>query len=307
MLQGSAAWILSTSFESILPFSYGRLDPKGRFQFPGVSPGRYRVMVRTSTARRGGAPTPSLWATADVVVNGNNIPGLVLTLRPGLHVSGRVIVDAVGDRQHAPAPEELQVRLMGDAQPASAQPVAVTTSSIDAGVVSADGSFVIDSVMPGRYRPAVASRKPLEEWILASAIINGRDAMDHGLEVDTQDVSMVLTFTNRHTQLTGTLQTPAGQPATEYVVIVFPTEQMMWRPFARRIQTSRPDTAGVFTFRGLPPGDYRIAALTDIEPDQSHDPDFLSALLPASIALTLTAGETRNQDLRVGGDPAPPR
>jgi hypothetical protein len=33
----------------------------------------------------------------------------------------------------------------------------------------------------------------------------------------------------------------------------------------------------------------------------------VSALVPASIALTLKAGEHRNQDLRIGGDPAPRR
>jgi len=307
MLQGSAAWIVSTSFDSILPFSYGRLDPTGRFQLPGVTPGRYRVMVRTSPSRRGGVPGPSLWAAADVVVNGEDITGLALMLRPGMQVSGNVIVDAVGDLQDAPAPEQLQVRLMADAQPASGQPAAVTTSSIDAGVVLADGSFVIDSVMPGRYRPAVASSTPLKGWLLASAIVDGRDVMDYGLEVDTQDVNAVLTFTNRYTELTGSLQTPAGQPAPDYVVIVFPADRTLWRPRARRIQTVRPDTAGRFTFRGLPPGDYRIAALTDIEPDQSHDPELLSALLPASVALTLKAGENRRQDLRIGGDLAPRR
>jgi hypothetical protein len=131
--------------------------------------------------------------------------------------------------------------------------------------------------------------------------------MDYGLEVESQEVSAVLTFTNRYTQLTGTLQTPAGQPAPDYVVIAFPADRTLWRPRARRIQTTRPDTAGLFTFRGLPPGDYRIAALTDIEPDQSYDPGFLATLVPASIALTLKPGESRRQDLRIGGGSAPPR
>ena len=166
--------------------------------------------------------------------------------------------------------------------------------------VSPDGTFRVASVLPGRYVPAILTGGPIKGWLLESAIVNGRDALDHGLDIESDDVTAVLTFTNRYTELAGSLQTPAGLPATEYLVIVFPSDRDLWRPRARRVQTTRPDTAGRFTFRGLPAGDYQIAALTDVEQDEWNDPNFLAALLPASIKLSLQAGERKTQDLRVG-------
>ena len=51
---------------------------------------------------------------------------------------------------------------------------------------------------------------------------------------------------------------------------------------------------------GLPAGEYRLAALTDIVPGDQNDPAFLEQLVAASIAFTLAPGEKHVQDLRVG-------
>jgi hypothetical protein len=184
--------------------------------------------------------------------------------------------------------------------PVAVLDVPVSTSITATAVVAADGSFRIGGILPGRYVPTITTAAPTKAWLLESAIVNGRDVLDHGLEFDNADVEAVLTFTNRYTELAGSLQTPAGQPATDYFVIVFPSDRELWRPRARRVQTTRPDTAGRFTFRGLPAGEYQIAALTDVEQDEWNDPNFLAALLPASIKLSLQAGERKIQDLRIG-------
>jgi hypothetical protein len=70
-------------------------------------------------------------------------------------------------------------------------------------------------------------------------------------------------------------------------------------PQARRIQSSRPGTDGKFTFRNLPPGDYRLTAVTDVEPGEWFDPAFLEQLLNASIPVILREGEKKVQDIKV--------
>jgi hypothetical protein len=60
-----------------------------------------------------------------------------------------------------------------------------------------------------------------------------------------------------------------------------------------------PGTDGKFTFRNLPPGDYRITAVTDVEPGEWYNPDFLSQLVNASIQVQLGEGERKVQDIRV--------
>ena len=297
--------VLETDRPTTLPMPLGVLpsggivDAAGRFQFVGVTPDRYRLIARTGMGR-GTAPTPMLWAGTDVHVTGVDITGIALALRPGLQMTGKVLVDAVGET--AWRIEDLRVTLRPEAirSPAAIVDVPVSTSIPVTGIVSADGTFRVTGILPGRYVPTVTTAAPIKGWQLESAIVSGRDVLDHGLEIDSDDVSAVLTFTNRLTELAGSLQTPAGQPATEYYVIVFPSDRDLWRPRARRVQTTRPDTAGRFTFVGLPAGDYQIAALTDVEPDEWNDPNFLAALLPASIKLSLQAGERKTQDLRIG-------
>ena len=110
---------------------------------------------------------------------------------------------------------------------------------------------------------------------------------------------IVVTMTTRTTDLRGTLQGQAGQPAADYTVIVFSSDNRYWIPNSRRIQATRPSTEGRFAFRDLPSGDYRIAAVSDVEPGAWFAPDFLRQLVGASTLVTLGEGERKTQDVRI--------
>ena len=69
----------------------------------------------------------------------------------------------------------------------------------------------------------------------------------------------------------------------------------------RRVAAQRPDTEGRFTFRTLPPGSYRMAAVTDVEQGEWFNPDFLAQLASGSIPITLAEGEKKTQNIRLGG------
>jgi len=62
-------------------------------------------------------------------------------------------------------------------------------------------------------------------------------------------------------------------------MVLFPADRASWLPGSRRIRTARPATDGAFTFRGMPPGDYYLGALTDLEPGEWNDPTLLGQLL----------------------------
>jgi hypothetical protein len=72
-------------------------------------------------------------------------------------------------------------------------------------------------------------------------------------------------------------------------------------PQARRITATRPGTDGRFTFRGLPAGEYRLTAVTDVEPGEWYDPAFLNQLSSVSIPISLSEGERKVQDIRLAG------
>jgi hypothetical protein len=95
------------------------------------------------------------------------------------------------------------------------------------------------------------------------------------------------------------LQTPAGLAATDYSVIVFPSDRTLRVSGSRRIRSTRPASDGQFRFTDLPPGDYIVATLTDVEMKDLGDAAFLESVSSAGLKLTLTEGEKKKQDLRL--------
>jgi len=105
--------------------------------------------------------------------------------------------------------------------------------------------------------------------------------------------------TNKPAELGGVLQDSSGQPTSDYTIVLFSADQRFWTPQSRRIVSARPTTEGKYAFRDLPAGEYRLAALEDVEPESWFDPNFLRTLIGASTSVTIVEGEKKTQDLKV--------
>src|SRR5262249_33882693 len=102
-------------------------------------------------------------------------------------------------------------------------------------------------------------------------------------------------------ELSGTLQDSMGRPTADFTIIVFPAETQYWLPQARRIAQARPGTDGRFSFRSLPAGQYRLTAVTDAEPGEWYDPEFLKQLMAPPAPVTIREGEKKVQDINLQG------
>ena len=69
----------------------------------------------------------------------------------------------------------------------------------------------------------------------------------------------------------------------------------------RAIETRDRSADGRFVFADLPPGEYLIAALTDLDPIDLQDPAFLEQIASAGAKVTIAEGEKKVQDLKMGG------
>jgi protocatechuate 3,4-dioxygenase beta subunit len=228
-----------------------------------------------------------------VFVDGRDITNIALALQPGMTVSGRLVFE--GTTAQPPA-DLTRVRL-------SLDPVGRNDGlSNDASArADANGRFTLTDVMPGKYRLTAGGASG--GWVAGSVEVGGVDTLDFPLEVRPNEnvTGAVVRFTDRQTELTGTLQDRRGQPTADYTIIVFPADRRYWVGQARRIQSGRPGTDGRFTFSNLPPGDYRITAVPDPEPGIWYDPAFLEELESVSIRVSLADGEMKTQDLRIAG------
>lgn len=276
-----------------------RVAADGTFLFADVSPGVYTVLARANApVVPPNAPADIVWAATEIAVDGERISGLSLQLQPGMTVTGHVRFE--GTRLQPPADLSSVRVTLTPVQVEGTVAFAPGTKGIDA-----QGRFSIAGVTPGRYRLGASfpgSGRP-DGWQMRSAIVSGQDTMDVPFTVQpSQSISGTsIVFTDRPASLTGIVHNAAGGPPNEFTVILFSADHSHWLPRARRIQAMRPAADGAFAFRGLPSGDYHLAAIDDVEPGEWFDPAFLQRLLPNAMKLTLGEGEQKVQEIRIGG------
>ena len=309
-------------FESALTLT----DPGGAFTFLGVPSGTYTVKVlkmprpalpagasegsiMVSTGSGGisfgtsvGSPItapplpalptePTLWGTAPLAVGTTNIAGVSITLRTGVRVTGRLEFE--GTRQ-PPTPDQIQ-RMSVSLQPLDPRSGGVITP----GRVSTDLQFRTMEFPPGRYN--VTAGGAGMDWTLKSAMFNGRDISDEPLEIAGEEIAgVVLVFTDRQAQVTGTVRNAQNQGDADADVVVFPANHQLWKEVVnpRRARSVRTTKTGSYTVPNLPPGDYYIVAISATTTRDWQDPKFLEAAAPQATRITILVGDQKTQDLR---------
>jgi hypothetical protein len=269
----------------------------GRFRYTNVTAGRYTV-----TAKR--PADPPLWAQVQVDVSAADVTGLELRLQPGLSLFGRLVFSG---STLAPPPNLAAVRV-SIAPPIGSGGGMANQTNYGLGTSVAvnadeDGRFQIGGVIPGEYvfSSIIPGNTTAIGWWLQSAIVNGVDAMDLPVTIDgAVKGEIVLTFSDRHSELSGTLSTPAGLPTTDYYVVAIPADSALWRGAARRMKIARPSTAGRYVFTDLPAGDYLVSAVTDFAASDFKDRAILEQLAGASVKVRITDGGKIVQNLQVG-------
>jgi len=319
--------------------SSGRTNADGTFTLQGVKPGSYMLSVR-ATPKAADAPPPGAgnpdpaaaraaaladlggifggatthWAEENVTVQGTDIENITLTLRPGMTVRGKIVYEATTKTP----PTDLtktSLSLSPMTTGSAADPAAVAAALLGGGSstakVAADGTFTISGVAPGRYRlntplgliPVPGANFMNGGWTLKSVMAGGRDIADAPIEIKagTDVSSVVATFTDRPTELSGTVFDGLGRVTPNFPIVVFSTDQAYWTPSSRHVQTARPASDGQFKVTGLPAGEYYVCAVTAVERTEVYEPAFLEQLVAVSFKITLADGQKLKQDLKLGG------
>ncbi|HUR21039.1 MAG TPA: carboxypeptidase-like regulatory domain-containing protein [Vicinamibacterales bacterium] len=311
-------------------------DNNGQFAFTGVPSGQYVLraqrsprfagapgqsitVTRTSggdnmqfvttrqvmDARGGGPPAPlptepTLWAEVPVSLGTRALAALAIPLREGLKISGTVTFQGSAAQ---PAPEargSINISL----EPADGR--SADLASIARGRVDPNGTFATMGVPAGKYILRVSGAP--QGWTLRSATFAGRDITETAIELkDDSAAGVVLTFTDRPSEMKGTVRTASGNPDPTASVIVFPVDQAGWVDTGsqpRRIKTSRTGKDGSFTIGPLPPGDYNVVAIEDSAPRNWQDPAYLDAIARGATTVRIGEGDSRAVTLTSTKGPA---
>ena len=285
----------------------------GSFRIGGVTPGRYLLAARALTAAlmdasfgKPAAAAPAgacAVAAAEVHAAGANVDGVSLTLRPCLRIEGRVVANG------APAAAGALAGAVVTLQSVANSPVPMYMPLRVPAAIGTDGRFLLGQfgdVLPGAYQVSITLPGGASDprgWRVESAIVDGRDVIDLPLEIATDrtsSIAMTVNVSDRPANaIAGTLETAPGRLATEYTVIAFPVNQDWWRAPHRRVKAARPSHTGEYVIHDLPAGEYFLAALSDLAPDEWRDRAFLELAAPAALRFTLGAGEQKTQDIRI--------
>ncbi len=281
-------------------------DARGAFTLLGVPPGRYvlkgstisnlalarpssglMTLPRSSSA---GASNPAaLWTQTTLSVGGNDVTGVSLVLHNSLSVSGRFRFEGGSPR---PTQEELQqLTLSLTPQDSSGN------EPQQPGRMNADGQFAMGGYLPGRY--TISLQSPGGSWTLTSVMANGHDLLRTPLVLDSNVSDVVITFTDRPTELTGTVQGLAN-PQEPLTVVIFPADYSAANQAGMLSHRSRVVTPSdaQFAVEGLPPGDYLVAAIPASVETTWMDPDVIGLIAPHATAVSLASSCPRAVDLK---------
>ena len=264
------------------------LKADGTFEFIDIVPGEYSIGAHGSVPRADGT-SQILSGVTEVEVQGEDVPGVSLQLQDNLTVSGIVRVDGTTP---PPALAGLRPLLL------LAKNTVMTISS-GTPTVGADGRFSLTAVTPGRYRLTVSPPAP---WIVRSSIVGGQDTLDVPIDLRQSVSDAVITLTDRTSEISGRVAATPGT-APDYSIILFPENRALWTGNSRRILSTKTANDGTYSFLRVPPGEYQLAAVDDVEQGEWYDPAFLQRLVPSAVKVTIGEGEKKVQDLKIGGGP----
>ncbi len=261
----------------------GRIQWDGAFTIGNVAPGRYILRARGDDSE-----VPQ-FAAQPISVTGDDLSDVLVTLSAGATISGTVSFLPGG----SPAPDYTQFRITA---PSTDQSEFGPQSNAR---VDKDGHFTISGVSAGAHliRPSNGSRT----WILKSVTVGDRDVTDAPFPVRSGEnvANVTVVFTDKQSEINGTLTTENGTPVPEYTVLAFPADPALWRPQSRQISTARPDQTGKYRIRGLPPGDYYLATVDPSQQGEWFEPAYLDEHRSGAVRLSLGEGDVKTKDFKV--------
>jgi hypothetical protein len=282
------------STESGLETASALTDQSGSFTFLGVPSGSYVLRSNKYADMRTTGQTTSLtdafWLVEPVIV-GNQDTTITATWRAAFTMSGRVVFD--GGTAVPAADRLLRIPLLVESVdqtqvPGTSRPAQITNNM-----------FTTPQVPAGRYLIRVGSAPP--GWALRSVMYEGRDISDAGVDVRGPVSDIVMTFTDRITTLSGTVQSATGVAATDATALLFPADPAGWQDFGlnpRRLKSARVDDSGKYNFPDVPAGDYFVVAVPEEQAAVWREPGRLAVLSRLATRVHLIEGQSATQDLR---------
>jgi uncharacterized protein (DUF2141 family) len=224
--------------------------PSGSYGISGVVPGSYIVSATL------GNETGNM----RVRLKSNPNPARVdLRIGPGITVPGRIVSDTPVDLKNL----RIHLSEMDPALPAAAP-----------GTMTATGEFAVPAVQPGSYIVQVEGL--VNDQYLKSALSGSADALENPISVAYPAApELRIQIASDGGRITGAVYDRNDALIPNSEVILVPTSVNRFR--FDRYRTAVTGDDGQFSMRGIAPGDYKLFAWENLEPNAHLNVDFMRA------------------------------
>lgn len=287
------------------------VNDSGAFEFRNIAPGSYELaatlngaatavfMAATPAANagavqafsvggRGAAPAgPRMAARSSVDVLTSDVEGLSLVLQQGFNVAGRVTVDG---RAGVEGDGLASLRLQLQSEP-NVPPLALPAANLDA-----NSAFLFEGVTPGSYRLSVNGLP--RNMYLKSARLGGVDILNGGLSLDGDPrggLDVVLGTSPAVLQVNVVDEKQLPVPAVTVVLVPDFAQQKRFELY----RSTTADASGLARFDTVVPGDYKVYAWEDVEPNVWTDPDFMRGYENRGVAVHIDEGGRPSASVKV--------
>jgi hypothetical protein len=257
----------------------------GRFTFTNVLPADYDMSVRE----------PRVGMVNRRITVDGPVSDLVVVLRPGVRVSGRVVVDGPDTLAFGPD-SPFQVRVSAETWEDNGISLGPPPAS-----VGPDGSFVLDGVVGAA---TLWVRLPAG-WTVVAVRQGGVDITEVPTDFSAsggQPVEIVVA--NRMTEVVGEVVDSRGRQVSAYTVVVFAEDARRWTPWSRSVRGTQARHGGSFRLTDLPPADYLAIAVSELPLNAWFDAEVLRLLRLRATRFRLGDGEHRALRLELSPTPS---
>jgi hypothetical protein len=281
----------ATAAEAAITFS----DMNGRFVFPAVPTGEYWLRVAAVPERlrnEAGPSRPSLWLTVPVSVGAADVTDLALTLRQGFRVSGQMEFEG-----RARPSDDLVRRIVITVESSDGR--TLDPASLSRIAIQPDGSFSSSALPEGSYFLRINNAPP--GWGLTRSNLGGRDVSKAPLTLDRDLSRILLTLSDRVSEVSGSVQNVSGVSDPDAAVLVFPVESASWTDYGITppyIRSVRVDSDGSYRLIGLVAGDYFVVAVPEEAAVNWQETKTLKTLAQVASRLVVAPGGAKSLNLR---------
>jgi hypothetical protein len=276
-----------SNFNTTSSQSYNGLD--GVFELRDVSPGPHLIRAQLSLSSNTVTPATSgaisslgqQVASAQVALSvSSDLDGVVLMLASPISLTGKLSMEGATVTA-TPGPTgtsglpgtgslnsirvQLRPSLDGVLMSNVGGPSPVSQPS------TPDGAFRVDTVLPGEYRVSVAPLPP--DVYVKQVRFSQADVLNKPMQIASSDSGTFdVTLSNRGGQIDGTISDEKQHSVPGIPVVLIPDRQ---RDRIDLFKTTSSDDKGLFTIRGIAPGDYHVFAWEAMDPYAYFDPELL--------------------------------